>query len=161
MHAEPVPIVVESVAFAEGQTIPTRYTGDGANVSPPLTWSGVPEGTQSLVLICEDPDAPRGTWSHWVLFALPADTRELAEGIPPQATLPNGAAQGTNDFGNPGYGGPAPPPGKPHRYFFRLYALDTRVTLRPGAKRQDVLTALEGHILGQGQLMGTYGRQKR
>jgi Raf kinase inhibitor-like YbhB/YbcL family protein len=161
MHAEPLPIVVKCTAFEDGQTIPTRYTGDGANVSPPLTWSGVPEGTQSLVLICEDPDAPRGTWSHQVLFNLPSETRELAEGIPPQANLPNGAVQGTNDFGNPGYGGPAPPPGKPHRYFFKLFALDTRLNLKPGVKRQDVLAAQEGHVLGQGQLMGTYGRQKR
>jgi Raf kinase inhibitor-like YbhB/YbcL family protein len=161
MHTEPLPIVVKSVAFAEGQTIPTRYTGDGADLSPPLTWSEVPEAAQSLALICEDPDAPRGIWSHWVLFNLPSESRQLEEGIPPRADLPNGAVQGTNDFGKLGYGGPAPPPGKPHRYFFKLFALDTRLTLRSGAKRQEVLTALEGHVLGQGELMGTYGRQKR
>jgi Raf kinase inhibitor-like YbhB/YbcL family protein len=150
-------IVVKSPAFEEGQRIGVKYTGDGEDVSPPLTWSGVPHGTRSLVLLCEDPDAPRGTWSHWVLFNLPPDLRQLDEGVSDLS----GAVQGRNDFGNEGYGGPAPPPGKPHRYYFKLTALNAVLTLPAGAKRQDVLTAMEGHVLGEGWLMGVYGRSSR
>src|SRR5262249_49137334 len=113
-----------SKAFQPGLTIPKPYTGDGADRSPPLAWSEPPAGTQSLALICDDPDAPRGTWVHWVLFNLPAPTRELAEGVPTTETLGNGAKQGKNDFGNLGYGGPAPPHGEPHRYCFQLYTPD-------------------------------------
>ena len=158
MSEELLPIVVKSPAFEDGQSIPRQYTADGADVSPPLTWSGVPEGTRSLVVLCEDPDAPRGTWTHWVLFDLAADARELAEATPRQATLAGGAAQGTNDFGKVGYGGPAPPPGKPHRYYFKVTALDTRLGLAAGAKRQEVQRAMEGHVLGEGWLMGRYAR---
>jgi Raf kinase inhibitor-like YbhB/YbcL family protein len=147
-----------SPAFQEGQPIPRHYTGDGPNHSPPLQWSDPPEGTQSWALICEDPDAPRGIWVHWVLFNLPAEARALKEGIPAQATLPNGATQGTNDFGKIGYGGPAPPPGKPHRYFFKLYALDRRLELPSGANRKQLLAALASHLLAEGQCMGTYAR---
>jgi Raf kinase inhibitor-like YbhB/YbcL family protein len=147
-------ITLTSTAFKEGEAIPTAYTGDGRNVSPPLTWSDPPAGTKSFALICQDPDAPRGTFTHWVLFNLPADARELGE-----AAHPAGAAEGTNDFSKAGYGGPAPPPGKPHRYYFELYALDATLPLRPGSKKQALLDAIRGHVLGEGRLMGTYGRQ--
>jgi Raf kinase inhibitor-like YbhB/YbcL family protein len=147
-----------SPAFQEGNTIPRKYTADGPDVSPALEWQDVPEGTRSLALICDDPDAPRGTWVHWVLFDLPADTTQLPEGVPAKETLESGARQGTNDFGKIGYGGPSPPAGKPHRYFFKLYALDAELGLAAGAKKQQVEKAMQGHILGQGQLMGTYGR---
>jgi Raf kinase inhibitor-like YbhB/YbcL family protein len=161
MTAIPHLLVLTSSAIADGQAIPARFTADGADVSPPLAWDRVPEGTRSLSLICEDPDAPRGTWTHWVLFNLPADLRQLDENVPKKPTLPNSAVQGNNDFGKPGYGGPSPPPGKPHRYFFKLYALDTPLQLKPGATRQQLLDAMRGHILDEGQLVGTYGRTKR
>jgi Raf kinase inhibitor-like YbhB/YbcL family protein len=160
MSDELMPIVVKSPAFDEDRPIPVKYTGDGADVSPPLTWSGVPRGTRSLVVLCEDPDAPRGTWTHWVVFNLPPESRELPEGTPAQPTLPGGAVQGTNDFGKIGYGGPAPPPGKPHRYYFKLTALNTTLDLKPGAKRSEVLAAMDGHVLAEGWLMGTYRRTK-
>jgi hypothetical protein len=147
-----------SSAFEEGAAIPKQYTGDGKNVSPPLRWSDVPEGTRSFALICDDPDAPRGTWVHWVLLNLPGDTRELAEAVPATGALPSGARQGKNDFGKIGYGGPAPPPGKPHRYFFKLYALDSMLDLKEGATKQQLEQAMKGHVLAQGQLMGKYAR---
>ena len=147
-----------STAIREGQPIPKQHTDDGRNLSPPLQWGEPPTGTRSLALICEDPDAPRGTFTHWVIFNLPADARELSEGVPAEATPSNGAVQGKNDFGKMGYGGPAPPPGKPHRYFFKLYALDQQLDLPAGAGKQNVQAALTGHVLAEGQLMGTYGR---
>jgi Raf kinase inhibitor-like YbhB/YbcL family protein len=116
-------IEVTSTAFQQGMSVPKQYTGDGADQSPPLRWSEPPSGTKSIALICDDPDAPRGTWVHWVLFNLPIQNRELEEGVPTTATLSSRAKQGKNDFGNIGYGGPAPPKGKAHRYFFKLYAL--------------------------------------
>src|SRR5438046_1261428 len=124
-----------SAAFEEGEPIPEQYTADGRNASPPLEWQNPPAGIRSLALICEDPDAPRGTFTHWVVFNLPAESQELGEGIPAAATLANGTAQGTNDFGKVGYGGPSPPPGKPHRYFFKLYALDRPLDLQAGATK--------------------------
>jgi Raf kinase inhibitor-like YbhB/YbcL family protein len=148
-----------STAFTEGGTIPTQYTGDGKDVSPPLRWSGAPAGTRSFALICDDPDAPRKTWVHWVLFNLPADMNELPEAVPAERTLARGARQGTNDFGKIGYGGPAPPRGHgAHRYFFKLYALDTTLDLQPGATKADVEAAMKGHVLAEGQLMGKYER---
>jgi Raf kinase inhibitor-like YbhB/YbcL family protein len=123
-----------------------------------LGWSEPPPGTKSLALICDDPDAPRGTWVHWVLFNLPSQARELEEGVPTRETLGNGAKQGKNDFGNVGYGGPAPPKGKPHRYVFTLYALDVAVDLPPGATMAQLMGAMKGHILAEGQLVGNYGR---
>src|SRR5438874_11965395 len=120
-----------STAFQEGQSIPKEYTGDGRNVSPPLQWSDPPTGTRSLALVCEDPDAPRGTFTHWAIFNLPAESRELSAGVPAEPALPNGTAQATNDFGKVGYGGPSPPPGKPHRYVFKLYALDRPLDVQP------------------------------
>ena len=151
-------ITLTSSAFREGETIPKQYTGDGKDISPPLHWDAVPEGTNSIALICDDPDAPRGTWVHWVLFNMPGDTRQLAEGIPAEKVLGNGARQGKNDFGKIGYGGPAPPRGKPHRYFFKLYALDTQIDLPAGVNKEKVVAAMEGHILAEGQLMGKYAR---
>jgi Raf kinase inhibitor-like YbhB/YbcL family protein len=148
-----------STAFENGQPIPKRYTGDAEDISPSLTWSDPPKETKSCVLICDDPDAPGGTWVHWVLFNLPADLRDLAEAVPASATLSNAAKHGTNDFGNLGYGGPAPPPGKPHRYFFKLYALDRTLDLAAGATKDQVLAACKGHILAEAQLMGTYQRR--
>jgi hypothetical protein len=149
---------LRSGAFDHGKTIPRKHTCDGPDLSPPLEWSGVPAGAQSFALICDDPDAPMGTWVHWVLYDLPADTRSLQEGVPTTETLPRGGAQGRNDFGRIGYGGPCPPPGRPHRYFFKLYALDARVNLAPGATKEELVRAMKGHVLDQAELMGTYGR---
>jgi len=151
-------IKVTSPAFEEGGLIAAKYTCDGSDVSPPLRWDGVPEGAKSIALISDDPDAPVGTWVHWVLFNLPADVRELAEGVPADETLANGARQGITDFGRIGYGGPCPPSGT-HRYFFKIYALDTEIPLAAGASKRELLAAMEGHILGQGQLIGRYKRQ--
>jgi len=150
-------IKITSSAFEDGGLIPAKYTCDGADVSPPLQWNKVPEGTKSIALICDDPDAPMGTWVHWVIFGLPADIRELAEDVPPDKTLPNGARQGTSDFGRIGYGGPCPPSGT-HRYFFKIYALDRELDLPAGARKRDLLKAMEGHIVGQGELIGKYKR---
>ncbi len=151
-------IKITSSAFEDGGLIPAKYTCDGTNISPPLQWDAVPEGTRSIALICDDPDAPMGTWVHWVLFNLPSDAKDLAENIPTEETLPNGAKQGVNDFGRVGYGGPCPPGGT-HRYFFKIYALDSEVGLEAGADKRQLLNAMEGHILGQGQLVGKYKRQ--
>ena len=148
-----MPIKVESGAFSDGGAIPKQYTCDGRDLSPPLSWSGVPAGARSLVLICDDPDAPRGTWVHWVVFDLPPTTRDLPEGI----ATPAGGVQGTNDFRKTGYGGPCPPGGT-HRYLFKLYALDTELKLAPGATKAQVETAMEGHVLEQGTLTGRYSR---
>ena len=148
-----------STAIGEGGTIPKQCTGDGKDLSPPLRWSGAPANAQSFAVICDDPDAPRTQpWVHWVLFNLPAATHELAEGVPPNETLANDAKQGKNDFGKIGYGGPAPPPGKPHRYYFKLYALDTVLNLKAGATKSELEQAMKGHILATGQLMGKYAR---
>ena len=151
-------IKITSSAFEDGGLIPAKYTCDGSDISPPLQWEAVPEGTKSIALICDDPDAPMGTWVHWVIFGLPAETRELAENIPADETLPNGAKQGISDFGRIGYGGPCPPSGT-HRYFFKIYALDTELDLAAGASKRELLKAMEGHILSQGQLIGKYKRQ--
>jgi Raf kinase inhibitor-like YbhB/YbcL family protein len=147
-----------STAFQQGEAIPQQYTGDGRNASPPLKWSNPPGGTRSLALVCDDPDAPRGTFTHWVVFNLPAESRELSEGVPADATLPNGTVQGTNGFGKIGYSGPSPPPGKPHHYFFKLFALDRQLDLKPGATEDQLLAAALVHVLAETQLMGTYAR---
>jgi len=152
-------IQLTSTAFAEGKPIPAKYTCDGADLSPPLKWSNVPEGTKSLALISDDPDAPVGTWVHWVIYNIPPDATELAEGLPKSEVLTNGAKQGMTDFKRIGYGGPCPPPGRPHRYFFKVYALDAELDLKPGATKQQLLRAMDGHILAEGQLMGTYQRR--
>ena len=147
-----------STTFANGQPIPRDCTCDGENRSPHLAWSEIPVDTRSFALVCDDPDAPRGTWVHWVLFNLPADAVELAPGVPRTPELPSGARQGLNDSGNIGYDGPCPPPGTPHRYFFRLYALDSALNLTPGVKRSDLDEAMVNHILADTVLMGTYLR---
>ncbi len=154
-----MPLQIASTAFTEGAPIPAKYTCDGRDVSPPLMWSGAPEGMRSFALIADDPDAPAGTWVHWVLYNLPASTTELPEGVPPAETVAGGGRQGRNDFGRLGYGGPCPPRGRPHRYFFKLYALDTELNLPARATKQEVERAMRGHILADGQLMGTYQRK--
>lgn len=154
-------LTLRSTAFKEGEAIPKKYTCDDADNSPPLAWEGVPEKTKSLALIADDPDAPRGTWTHWVVYNLPAQTKELPENEPKQESLSNGAKQGNNDFKKAGYGGPCPPPGNPHRYFFKLYALDTELNLDAGATKDKLLAAMAGHVLADGQLMGTYQRAQK
>ena len=149
-------ILLTSAAFAEGENIPVRFTCEGDDVSPPLAWSGAPVEARSYVLICEDPDAPRGTWVHWILFNLPGEAVELAQAVPTLAETPSGARHGRNTAGDMAYAGPCPPPGNPHRYFFRLYALDIMLNLQPGATRAEVEEAMQQHILAQGTLMGTY-----
>ena len=151
-------IKVKSSAFEDGGMIPKKYTCDGSDVSPPLSWEGLPEGTKSIALISDDPDAPMGTWVHWVLYNLSADAKGLPEGVPRKENLENGALQGRNDFPNIGYGGPCPPGGT-HRYFFKIYALDTMLNIPSGCTKKGLLNAMEGHILAQGQLMGKYKRQ--
>ncbi|HZR18827.1 MAG TPA: YbhB/YbcL family Raf kinase inhibitor-like protein [Verrucomicrobiae bacterium] len=148
-----------STAFGEGQSIPSKYTCDGENVSPPLSWNGLPQGTKSLALIADDPDAPSGTWVHWVLYDLPPTTTELPEGLAKSQYIPGGAKQGLNDFKHLGYGGPCPPPGKAHRYYLKLYALDRVLELKPGATKNEVERAMEKHTLAQSQLMGMYKRK--
>ena len=150
-------IQLTSPAFREGETIPKQHTGDGADTSPPLRWGDPPEGTRTFALVCDDPDAPRKTWVHWVIFNLPADLRQL-DAVPAREALDSGARQGKNDFGKAGYGGPAPPRGKPHRYFFKLYALDQPLDLPAGATKDQLLAAMKGHGLAEGQLMGKYSR---
>jgi len=152
-------IKVTSPAFESGQPIPAEFTCAGGDQSPMLQWSGAPAGAKSFALICEDPDAPSGTWTHWVLYNLPAGTAALSEKTATSETLPNGALQGVNDFHRVGYSGPCPPPGKAHRYFFKVYALDTMLALKPRATRQELLHAMEGHILTDGQLTGTYQKK--
>ncbi|MBI4496425.1 MAG: YbhB/YbcL family Raf kinase inhibitor-like protein [Chloroflexi bacterium] len=150
-----------SSAFQMGQSIPARFTCDGHNVSPPLAWNGNPEATRALALIMDDPDAPGGVFTHWVLFNLPADLRGLAEAVPPTEQAPDGSMQGRNDFGKIGYGGPCPPEGSPHRYRFTLYALGRPLLLAPGASKSDLLEAMQGHILAQAELVGAYRRQRQ
>jgi Raf kinase inhibitor-like YbhB/YbcL family protein len=149
---------LSSATFKEGDKIPVKYSCDGQDMSPPLEWSKPPQQTKAFALIMDDPDAPGGVFTHWVLFNLPANVRQLAEGIPTQERLENGALQGKNDFGRLGYGGPCPPHGPAHRYRFALYALDKLLDLRPGASKKQVLDAMKGRILAQGQLVGTYQR---
>ena len=149
---------LKSDAFEQGETIPEKYTCDGDDISPQLSWGQPPEGTEELVLICDDPDAPVGTWDHWVLYGLAPDTVGLPEGVPTTKEIDRGGLQGKNSWGNIGYGGPCPPKGPAHRYFFRLYAVDKTLDLKPGASKKSVLKAMERHILAQGELMGKYAR---
>ena len=149
---------IVSPAFSAEGTIPKKFTCDGPDDSPQLTWKDPPAKAQSFALIMDDPDAPVGTWVHWVIYDLPANARELGESVAKQEQLPSGARQGRNDFGKIGYGGPCPPRGKPHRYFFKLYALDIKLGLKGGARKSDVERAIEGHVLAQAELMGRYGR---
>lgn len=149
---------IESTAFKQGALIPARFTCKGENVSPPLAWTDPPAGTRSFALIVEDPDAPAGTWTHWVVYNLPAHARAMGENTPKQGELPNGGLQGTSSFDSVGYGGPCPPPGNAHRYFFRLYALDTVLNLKAGAAKAEVQAAMKGHVVGRAELMGRFKR---
>jgi len=150
-----MPITVKSAAFGAGKPIPRKHTGEGEDVSPPLNWSGVPPQAKELALICDDPDAPRPKpWVHWVAYKIPAKATSLAEGSA------GGALEGPNDFGNQGYGGPMPPPGHgTHHYHFKLYALDTELDLGPGANKEKLLKAVQGHVIAEGELVGTYERR--
>jgi Raf kinase inhibitor-like YbhB/YbcL family protein len=147
-----------SSAFSAGGMIPKQFSCEGTDGSPQLNWSGVPSAAHSLALIMDDPDAPAGTWVHWVLYNLPASAKELAEGVEKQEQLADGTLQGRNSFGKAGYGGPCPPPGNPHRYFFKIYALDLKLDLKAGASKDELEQAMKGHILGQAELIGKYGR---
>ncbi|MGD2215096.1 MAG: YbhB/YbcL family Raf kinase inhibitor-like protein [Gemmatimonadales bacterium] len=153
-----MPIEVTSPAFEDGGSIPVRHTCQGEDVSPAIEWANVPAEARSLALICDDPDAPRGTWVHWVVYDIPPGFTALSESIPPHEVTPEGAKQGLNDFNRLGYGGPCPPPGGPHRYFFKLYALDIEPGLPAGATKADLLRAIKGHVLDEGQLVGKYER---
>jgi hypothetical protein len=153
---EEIEMAIASAAFQDGESIPSQYTCDGQNKSPALSWSGVPEGTQSFALILDDTDAPGGTFTHWVIFNIPANTLELEEAIPTTPQLESGALQGRNDFGGIGYSGPCPPPGASHHYHFVVYALDLTLDLSAGASKTQVLSVMQGHILAQAELIGIY-----
>ncbi len=157
--AEKMTVKLTSTAFQDGGMIPAQYTCEGQNISPPLAWGEVPAETKTLALVADDPDAPRGTWVHWVLFNLPATERGLAEATPATETLASGAKQGKNDFGNAGYGGPCPPAGT-HRYYFKLYALDAALDLPSGASKEQLSKAMRGHVVAEGELMGRYQRTR-
>lgn len=150
--------ILKSTAFPNGGAIPKKYTCDGADLSPALSWDDAPAGTESLALIVDDPDAPMGTWTHWLIWNIPAKATLLPEDTPKMNLLDNGARQGGNDFKRIGYGGPCPPSGKPHRYFFKLYALDARLDLKAGAGRNELQRAMDRHVLSQAEWMGTYRR---
>lgn len=150
-------IAFHTDAFAPGAEIPKQYTCEGSDTSPALTWDP-PQGVQSFALIVDDPDAPVGTFTHWVIYGIPAQSHGLPEGVPKSEQLPDGSRQGQNGFRRIGYNGPCPPPGKPHRYFFRLWALDTRLAIEPAATRQQLETAMKDHVLAKAELMGTYKR---
>ena len=154
---EKMEINLTSAAFKEGEFIPKKYTCDGENVSPPLEWGGIPTTAKSIAIICDDPDAPMGTWVHWVTFNIPPTVNSLSEKLPSSKILEDGTTQGNNDFRKIGYGGPCPPGGI-HRYFFKIYALDKRIELAPGATKAELLNEMSGHILGEGKLMGRYSR---
>lgn len=151
-------ISISSTAFASGGNIPARYTCDGENVSPELNWSKPPFGTKSFVLISDDPDAPGGTFVHWTIFNIPAEKTGFSEGVPKSEVLDDGSIQGITSYGKSGYKGPCPPPGRPHRYYFKIYALDAKLNLTASATKTDVEAAMQGHILAKGELLGLYGR---
>lgn len=153
-----MPLVLKATAFANGGEIPKKYTCSGADVSPALIWEGVSRAAHSLALIVNDPDAPGGTWTHWTMWNIPAHLTSLPEAAPAEEALENGARQGKNDFHRIGYGGPCPPPGKAHRYFFKLYALDTVLDLQAAAGRKDLDRAMKRHIVSEAEWMGTYRR---
>lgn len=152
-------IKISSSAFKQGEAIPAKYTCDGENVSPPLSWTWYPKRTQSFAIIADDPDAPMGTWVHWVIYNIPASVNDLDENLAKTDTLQNGIMQGITDFRRPGYGGPCPPGGT-HRYFFKIYALDIMLKAKPGLSKAELLKAMKGHIIAEGQLMGKYKRKR-
>ncbi len=151
-------LTLHTTAFAAGAEIPKRFTCEGSDISPALTWSSAPEGVQSLALIADDPDAPVGTFTHWIIYDIPNQSQGLPEAVPKSGQLADGTRQGQNDFRRIGYNGPCPPPGKSHRYFFKLYALDTKLALEPGAGREQLESAINGHVLAQAEVMGTFKR---
>ena len=153
-----MPLTIESPAFPEGGSIPRLYTCDGRDVSPPLSWTGIPAGVKSLALVCDDPDAPAGVWVHWVIFNLPPSATGLPEAVPPRKEVDGGGVQGTNDFRKIGYGGPCPPSGT-HRYVFTLYALDAEVPLAAGATKAELVTAMKGLVRTEATLTGKYSRR--
>src|SRR3989338_5642140 len=160
MVAAAMSLILTSAAFQDGGPIPARYTCEGKDLAPPLAWTDPPAATKSFALISDDPDAPGGTWVHWVAYNLPAGARSLPEGVPAQAQLADGTRQGITDFGRLGYGGPCPPSGT-HRDYFKLYALDALLTPIPGARKADLERLMKGHILAEARLMGTYRRAGR
>jgi Raf kinase inhibitor-like YbhB/YbcL family protein len=149
---------LRSPAWSEKGRIPVQFTAQGSDISPELIWGDMPSGTKSLALICEDPDAPTGTWVHWVIYNIPATEKGLKQDIPASPKLDSGMLQGRNDFNRIGYGGPAPPPGSVHRYFFRLYALDLVLSTGAGIVKRDLLRLIQGHILGKAEYFGTFSR---
>ncbi len=153
-----MPFSLTSPAFVHEQVIPRKYTCDGSDVSIPLDWTDPPAGTHAFAVIMDDPDAPRGVFTHWVMYDLPATARELEEGVPKEEELPTGSRQGMNDFNRVGYGGPCPPPGPAHRYFSTVYALSRKTDLRPRATKAQLLEAIRDHVLAQAQIMGRYQR---
>jgi hypothetical protein len=154
-----MPVVeLKTEAFEHEKPIPAKYTCEGEDISPDLAWGELPEGTMELALICDDPDAPVGTWVHWVAYGIPADTSSFVEAFPTDEQTEAGILQGENSWGRIGYGGPCPPKGKPHRYFFKLYALHKELGLKPRVDKKTLEKAMEGHIIGYGELMGTYAR---
>ncbi len=152
-------LTVSSPQWKRGETIPTKYTADGADVSPPLHFEGIPAGTKAFALVCDDPDAPVGTWVHWVIYDIPGVAKGLPEGIATSASLPDGSRQGKNSWNKVGYGGPSPPPGNAHRYFFRLYALRDLLNVPPGLGAKEVEAAARGKSIEMAESMGTYGRR--
>ena len=151
-------ISVYSDGFENGARLASDYSCDGENISPDLHWEAIPDGTKSIALIMDDPDAPGRTFVHWVLYNIPASSRGFSGGVKKNTSLEDGSLQGKNDFGRIGYDGPCPPPGKPHRYFFKVYALDTKPALKSGITKKQLEKAMSGHILAKGEIIGTYGR---
>lgn len=151
-------ISISAEGFKEGEAIPEEYTCKGKDISPSLSWKETPAGTKSFTLIMDDPDAPAEPFVHWIIYNIPADTQKLPKSMPLKKTLADGSLQGITDMGGPGYSGPCPPPGKPHRYYFRIYALDIKLDLPPAASRNQVESAMKGHILAKGELMGKFKR---
>ena len=149
---------ISSAAFNEGERIPDKYTCEGEDISPQLSWRDAPEGTKSFVLICDDPDAPMGTCDHWLIYNIPADSEGLSEAVPTDESLTDGSKHGLNSWKNTNYGGPCPPPGNPHRYFFKLYALDTMLPLTSEVNKSSLENTMQDHILEEAQLMGTFSR---
>lgn len=156
--ASPMAFVLSSSSFSNGGNIAKRFTCDGADVSPELAWTEPPPGTRTFALLVDDPDAPVGNWNHWTMWNLPPGARGLPEGIGKAASLDDGSEQGLNDFGKTGYNGPCPPPGKAHRYYFKVFALDEKLHLTAGAGKHELEAAMKGHIFGQAEWMGRYGR---
>jgi Raf kinase inhibitor-like YbhB/YbcL family protein len=154
----PMQLAISSPAFSNGSSIPKKFTCDGPDVSPQLAWTGSDAATKSFALLVDDPDAPVGNWNHWTAWNLPATSHGLAEGISKDARLADGTEQGRNDFGKTGYNGPCPPPGKPHRYYFKLFALDTNLDLKAGSRKKELEAAMKGHVLTEADWVGTYGR---